>query len=84
MVKKEQVSQVPIKKKDKVLQVPIEEEAVDVKRLVNAGKRTDDPLTLNAGVMRASKLAKRLKVDITNPVFAKITGLDKLTKVKKD
>ena len=70
--------------KEKQIQTPVAEEGADVRRLIDAGKQTEDLLTSGAGVIRAQRLAKRLGVDLTNPTFAKVMGLDKLPRVEED
>lgn len=62
----------------------VSEETADVRRLVRAGKQTEDLVTSGVGAIRAQRLAKRLGVDLTNPVFAKVAGLDKLPRVEED
>lgn len=59
-------------------------EAGAVRRLVHAGIKNEDPLTVAAGVVRASRIAMKLKTDITDPNIAKALGLDKLPPVEED
>jgi len=59
-------------------------EAGAVRRLIHAGIKNEDPLTVSAGVIRASRIATTLKTNITNPAFAKALGLDKLPPVEED
>ncbi len=54
------------------------QEFADAKRLINAGVNNDDEETVVAGTQRLVRLAKKTKLDITNPVVAQISGLDKL------
>jgi hypothetical protein len=65
-------------------ETPETTEAGAVRRLIHAGVKNEDPLTVSAGVIRASRLATKLKTDITNPDIAKALGLDKLPPVEED
>ncbi|MFZ5845028.1 MAG: hypothetical protein ACOY0S_00995 [Patescibacteria group bacterium] len=60
------------------------QEAADIGRLVEAGTRTNDPLTTAAGVQRAAKLARETGLDLTNPTTAKLLKLDKLPPANED
>jgi hypothetical protein len=68
----------------KETQAPINEEGANVRRLVTAGKQTDDLLTSGIGAIRANRLAKRMRTDLTNPTFVKVLGLDKLPQAEEE
>jgi len=65
-------------------ETPETTEAITARRLIHAGVKNDDVLTMAAGVRRAFRLAKKLQTDITNPEIAKALGLDKLPPVEED
>jgi len=63
----------------------VTQEAADIRRLIEAGTRTDDPETTAAGIARAGRLKRTTGLDITNPTVASILKLDTVgrTQVKK-
>lgn len=64
--------------------IPINEEGANVRRLVTAGKRTDDLVTSAIGAIRAQRLAERMGTNLTNPTLVKVLGLDKLPQGEED
>jgi len=51
------------------------QESADIRRLMTAGRNTDDLITQAAGIARANRLSKKFKLNITNPIIANVFNI---------